>query len=97
MERDEAVKFIQHLLVQMKQKGGSDLFITAGFPPAIKLDGSVTPVTDKPLSSQNSALLIRALMSDRQIKEFDSTNECNFAISPPGIARRRRSPSARRR
>ena len=87
MERDEAVKFIQHLLVQMKQKGGSDLFITAGFPPAIKLDGQVTPVTDKPLSSQSSALLIRALMSDRQIKEFDSSNECNFAISPPGIGR----------
>ncbi|GAC1630323.1 MAG: PilT/PilU family type 4a pilus ATPase [Nevskia sp.] len=87
MERDEAIKFIQHLLVQMKQKGGSDLFITAGFPPAIKLDGQVTPVTDKPLTSQSSALLVRALMSDRQIKEFDSSNECNFAISPPGIGR----------
>jgi twitching motility protein PilU len=87
MERDEAVKFIQGLLTQMKQKNGSDLFITAGFPPAFKLDGQVTPVTDKPLSAQNSALLIRALMNDRQIKEFDATNECNFAISPPGIGR----------
>jgi twitching motility protein PilU len=71
----------------MKQKGGSDLFITAGFPPAIKLDGQVTPVMEKALSAENSALLIRALMNDRQIKEFEATNECNFAISPPGIGR----------
>ena len=87
MERDEAVKFIQHLLLQMKQKGGSDLFITAGFPPAIKLDGHLQTVTEKPLTSQDSALLIRSLMSDRQVKEFDSSNECNFAIAPPGIGR----------
>lgn len=87
MERDEAIKLIQHLLVQMRQRGASDLFLTAGFPPAIKLDGQMTPVTDKPLTAQNSALLIRALMSDRQIKEFEATNECNFAINPPSIGR----------
>ena len=87
MERDQAIKLIQQLLTVMKQKGGSDLFITAGFPPAMKLDGQVTPVMDKPLSGENSALLVRALMSDRQIKEFESTNECNFAIAPPGIGR----------
>lgn len=87
MERDEAIKLIQHLLVQMRQRGASDLFLTAGFPPAIKLDGQMTPVTDKPLTAQNSALLMRALMSDRQIKEFEATNECNFAINPPNIGR----------
>lgn len=87
MERDEAIKLIQHLLVQMRQRGASDLFLTAGFPPAIKLDGQMTPVTDKPLTAQNSALLMRALMSDRQIKEFEATNECNFAINPPSIGR----------
>jgi twitching motility protein PilU len=87
MERDQAVKLIQQLLVLMKQKGGSDLFISAGFPPAMKLDGQMTPVTDKPLTPENSAMLIRALMSDRQIKEFEATNECNFAISPPEIGR----------
>jgi len=87
MERDQAVKLIQQLLTVMKQKGGSDLFITAGFPPAMKLDGQVTPVMDKPLTGENSALLVRALMSDRQIKEFEATNECNFAIAPPGIGR----------
>ena len=87
MERDQAIKLIQQLLTVMKQKGGSDLFITAGFPPAMKLDGQVTPVMDKPLTGENSALLVRALMSDRQIKEFEATNECNFAIAPPGIGR----------
>ncbi|WP_273455376.1 PilT/PilU family type 4a pilus ATPase [Nevskia ramosa] len=87
MERDEAIKLIQQLLVQMKTRGASDLFLSAGLPPAIKLDGQLTPVTDKPLTSQNSALLIRSLMNDRQLKEFESTNECNFAINPPAIGR----------
>jgi len=87
MERDQAVKLIQDLLRMMKQKGGSDLFLTAGFPPAIKLDGQLTPVMERPLTGENSALLMRSLMNDRQIKEFESTNECNFAISPPGIGR----------
>lgn len=87
MERDQAIKLIQQLLTLMKQKGGSDLFITAGFPPAIKLDGAMTPVMDKPLSPENSAMLMRAIMNDRQVKDFEATNECNFAIQPPNIGR----------
>ena len=87
MERDEAIRLIQQLLTAMKARGASDLFITAGFPPAVKLDGQMTPVGDKPLSGQNAALLMRALMSDRQLKEFEATHECNFAIHPPGIGR----------
>lgn len=87
MEREQAIKLIQQLLTVMKQRGGSDLFITSGFPPAVKLDGQLTPVMDKPLTAENSAMLLRALMNDRQVKEFESTNECNFAISPPGIGR----------
>lgn len=87
MERDAAIKLIQQLLSLMKQRGGSDLFLSTGFPPAIKLDGQLTPVMDKPLTPENSAMLIRALMNDRQVKEFEATNECNFAISPPSIGR----------
>ena len=87
MEREQAIKLIQQLLTVMKQRGGSDLFITAGFPPAVKLDGQMTPVMDKPLSPENSAMMLRALMNDRQVKEFESTNECNFAIAPPTIGR----------
>jgi len=87
MERDQAIKFMQDLLKAMMARGGSDLFITAGFPPAIKAHGSVTPVTDKPLTADQSATLVRAIMNDRQTKEFDATKECNFAIAPPQIGR----------
>ncbi|TAM09481.1 MAG: PilT/PilU family type 4a pilus ATPase [Nevskiaceae bacterium] len=87
MDRDQAVEFIRKLLAMMVKTGGSDLFVTAGFPPAVKLDGQVTPVTDKPLSAEASAMIVRALMNDRQIKEFEGTNECNFAIAPAGVGR----------
>lgn len=87
MERDQAIRLVQQLLTLLKSKNGSDLFITAGFPPAIKVDGHLTPVMDKPISSENSALIVRSLMADRQIKEFEASNECQFAISPPGIGR----------
>ena len=87
MEREQAIRLVQQLLTLLKQKNGSDLFITAGFPPAIKVDGHLTPVMDKPVSPENAALIVRGLMADRQIKEFEATNECQFAISPPGIGR----------
>ncbi|MBR9812440.1 PilT/PilU family type 4a pilus ATPase [bacterium] len=87
MERDQAAKLMQELLRMMKAKGGSDLFITAGFPPAMKLDGQMTPVMDTALSAENAAVVVRSIMNDRQIKEFEASNECNFAISPPQIGR----------
>ena len=87
MERENAIKLVQQLLMLMKQRNGSDLFISAGFPPAIKLDGALTPVMDKPLTPEDSAALMRAIMNDRQLKEFEATNECNFAIAPPAIGR----------
>ena len=87
MEREQAIKLIGQLLTLMRQKGASDLFITAGYPPAIKLDGLITPVSKDPLTVENSAVLIRSLMNDRQLKDFEATNECNFAISPPAIGR----------
>jgi twitching motility protein PilU len=87
MEKDQAIKFIQDLLRAMVSRKGSDLFITAGFPPAIKVDGQISAATDKPLTAEQAGLLVRAIMNDRQTKEFDSTKECQFAISPPGIGR----------
>jgi len=87
MEREHAIKLVQQLLMLMKQRNGSDLFISAGFPPAIKLDGALTPVMDEPLRGEDSAALMRAIMNDRQLKEFEATNECNFAIAPPAIGR----------
>ena len=87
MESDQALKFMHELLRLMVQKNGSDLFITANFPPAIKVDGKVMPVSSQPLQPQHSAELARSIMNDRQASEFEATKECNFAISPAGIGR----------
>ena len=87
MERDQALKFMYDLLRLMAQKKGSDLFITAGFPPAIKVDGKITPQSNQSLTPQHTAELARAIMNDKQAAEFESTKECNFAISPAGIGR----------
>ncbi|MEX0824129.1 MAG: PilT/PilU family type 4a pilus ATPase [Woeseia sp.] len=87
MEREQAVRLTQNLLRKMVEKDGSDLFITNGFPPAIKVDGSIHKATDTPLSAEQSAMMVRSIMNDKQIKEFDATKECNFAISPQGIGR----------
>ncbi|HRD32867.1 MAG TPA: PilT/PilU family type 4a pilus ATPase [Rhodocyclaceae bacterium] len=87
MERDQALKFMHDLLRLMVQKNGSDLFISAGFPPAIKVDGRITPQSNQVLTPAHTADLARAVMNDRQAAEFESTKECNFAISPAGIGR----------
>jgi len=87
MERDQASKFINDLLRLMVSRGGSDLFITAEFPPAIKVDGKVTKVSPQPLTPSHTLTLARSIMSDRQIADFERTKECNFAISPAGIGR----------
>ncbi len=87
MEREQAVRLTQNLLKKMVEKDGSDLFITCGFPPAIKVDGQVHKATDTALSAEQSAMMVRSIMNDKQIKEFDATKECNFAISPQGIGR----------
>ncbi|MFA7292377.1 MAG: PilT/PilU family type 4a pilus ATPase [Rhodocyclaceae bacterium] len=87
MERDQALKFMHDLLRLMSQKKGSDLFITANFPPAIKIDGKITPVSNQTLSAQHTSELARAIMNDRQAAEFEASKECNFAISPSGIGR----------
>ena len=87
MERDEGLKFMHQLLTMMVQKKGSDLFITAGFPPAIKVDGRVTPATTQVLTAQHTLELARAIMNDRQAADFEAHKECNFAIAPSGIGR----------
>ena len=87
MERDQALKFMHDLLRLMLQKNGSDLFITANFPPAIKIDGKIIPQSNQQLTHTHTAELARVIMSDRQAQEFEATKECNFAISPPGIGR----------
>jgi twitching motility protein PilU len=87
MERDQASKFVNDLLRLMISRNGSDLFLTADFPPAIKVDGKVTKVSPQPLTGQHTMALARAVMNDKQAAEFEKTKECNFAISPQGIGR----------
>ena len=86
--RDQTTnKFIHDLLRLMLSKNASDLFVTAGFPPAMKIDGKLTPVSSQVLTAQHTKELARSIMNDKQAMEFESTREVNFAISPPGIGR----------
>ena len=87
MEREQAAKFISDLLRLMAARNGSDLFLTADFPPAIKVDGKVTRVSPQPLTGQHTLALARSVMNERQASEFERTKECNFAISPAGAGR----------
>ena len=87
MERDQATKFVNDLLKLMVSRNGSDLFITADFPPAIKVDGKITTVSPQPLTAGHTLVLARSVMSDKQVAEFERTKECNFAIAPPGVGR----------
>ena len=87
MERDQASKFMFDLLRLMVSKKGSDLFITAGFPPAIKIDGKMTPVSAQALTPAHTSDLARSIMNDKQTASFEQTKEANFAISPGDLGR----------
>ncbi|MCK4840559.1 MAG: PilT/PilU family type 4a pilus ATPase [Methylococcales bacterium] len=87
MERDEAMTFIIKLLKILVHKEGSDLFITADFPPAMKVKGVLTPMSKQPLSADDAQALTQCIMNDKQLKEYEETQECNFAISPANIGR----------
>jgi twitching motility protein PilU len=87
MERATATQFIHELLKVLVEQNGSDLFITADFPPALKIDGKISPVSKNALTAQHTIELVRSVMNDKQAAEFEATKECNFAISPPGIGR----------
>jgi twitching motility protein PilU len=80
-------KTVHDLLRLMVAKKASDLFITAGFPPAIKIDGKITPVSSQTLTPAHTHELARAIMNEKQWAEFEAKNECNFAIAPPEIGR----------
>jgi twitching motility protein PilU len=87
MEREQAQKFMHELLRVMLSRRASDLFITAGFPPAIKVDGKLTPVSNQTLTPQHTIELTNGIMTEKQQKEFEATQECNFALHVPNIGR----------
>ena len=91
--KDELFTWLRH----MNKYKGSDLFITTNFPPAMKVDGKITPITDEPLTSEKCMEIAFSIMSTKQIEEFSSTNECNFAISLPDTSRFRGDEKTRPR
>ena len=96
MEKGQAEKFVFDLLRLMIGKKASDMFITAGFPPAMKIDGKMTPISQQVLSAQQAREIARSVMNDKQTAEFDASSECNFAIGLPGVARFRVSAFVQR-
>ncbi len=87
MEREQAIKFMRDLLKLMIEKEGSDLFITVGFPPAMKAKGTMKPISKTALTADNTKAMAYAVMNDKQLKEYEATKECNFAVAPVGIGR----------
>ena len=75
------------LLKLMVEKGGSDMFITAGVPPSVKINGKILPITKNPLSPDVVREVVMSIMSEDQRLEFQRSKECNFAISQRGIGR----------
>ena len=87
MDRDKAIQYMHDLLRTMVKRDGSDLFVTAGAVPSIKVDGVMHPLSSQLLSPQHTQVLVSAIMNDKQRAEFEETQECNFAISLPGLSR----------
>jgi twitching motility protein PilU len=87
MDRNQAIGYIHDLLRRMVESGASDLFITSGAPPSVKLNGLVTALTTQSLSNTHCDLLTRSIMNDKQTAEFEARHEINFAIALPGVAR----------
>jgi len=87
MSDDQALGYMHNLLRTMLDKKASDLFISADFPPAIKVDGKMTPISQQKLTGDHTKAFAYALMNEKQRKEFEVEKECNFAIWPREIGR----------
>ena len=87
MDSEQAFRMVSELLGALVSRKGSDLFLTAGFPPAMKVDGKVTPVSQQKLTPEHTRQLARSLMNERQLVEFERHFECNFAIVIPDAGR----------
>jgi twitching motility protein PilU len=79
--------YLTELLKNMLEKGASDLFVTVGSPPAIKINGEMTPFNAKPISREQAEEILRSAMNEKQQAEFHNTHECNFALSLDGVGR----------
>lgn len=75
------------LLKMMVEKNASDLFITAGMPPSLKVHGKIAPVAQAALTPEQAREVVHGVMNAKQREEFEHSHECNFAISASGIGR----------
>jgi len=91
MFSENPIEVIHNMLKTMVSRKASDLFISVGFPPALKIDGQVTPISEQALTEMHTKTVARALMNDKQLATFEATKECNFAVAPAGIGRFRAS------
>jgi len=87
MNHEQSLAYMHGLLRMMLEKKASDLFISADFPPSMKIDGKMTPVAPQKLSSAHTKAFAYALMNEKQRGSFEQEKECNFAIAPEGIGR----------
>jgi twitching motility protein PilU len=87
MDRDSAVSYVHKLLATMLEKHGSDLYITADAAPSVKVDSELLALTNQTLNESSARMLVRSIMNDRQLRQFEEDMECNFSISLPGKAR----------
>ena len=87
MDKDSATGYVHQLLHATLDKGASDLFITAHAAPSVKADGQMKPLSEQKLNPEQAGFIVRSIMNDKQLKEFEEFMECNFAISLPGKGR----------
>ncbi|HEY3325816.1 MAG TPA: PilT/PilU family type 4a pilus ATPase [Novimethylophilus sp.] len=87
MNHEQSLAYMHNLLRMMLEKKASDLFISADFPPAMKIDGKMTPVAPQKLTPTHTKAFAYALMNEKQRAGFEQEKECNFAIAPKDIGR----------
>ena len=86
-ERLQYQNYLYKMLKVMLDMKGSDLFITADFPPSVKLNGKLTKLNDTPLTGEQTRKIAHSISSDKQWHHYNETKGCNFAIAPEGIGR----------
>ncbi len=95
-DHDKGTRYIYELALKLLELGGSDIFITAGSPPALKVNQEIHRVGTQIMTPQQTSLVARSIMHDRQVRDFDQNNEVNFSLNFPNIARFRVSAFTQR-
>ena len=96
VDYDKATQYLYELTLKLLELEGSDIFVTAGSPPALKVNQQIHRVSGQKLAPQQTALLVRSIMNDRQARDFDQKREINFSLNFPNVARFRVSAFTQR-